>query len=447
MNLTISTEDLLIFINTATKFIVNGQKDEALQYLKNEFEKHRLNKENSGIFAQIYFKLGFYEDAVKIYQTSIQDHPEVETLRFNLGLVYYKMEQYFSARDCFLQAIALNSQYQKAYKYLGLTYKQLKDYSRAKEAFQKGGASTWAKKMELILSHDDEIKEASDELLEKIFQKNQIGEVATLAFAELELQENPFLVIDSDEERKKHEDKGQWESIHKKDEIKLEKTQDFKTNTVEQFVKINKQDEPKIHKHIVLTEKIDQYFHVIDNKYLLIKVPEHLYSRYYPYVYLKGEAKIEPVYRKDPLDNPSVTFINSKYPMFLWKNTEEILFINLEEQFTDISVDNNFYIREEFLVCFDNNFDWKNGTITFEGYNPTKILLVFFKGSGKIVITHKNKLIAIPLTPDKGIIISPDKLIGWSGRIFLRPSFPLDSEQKLIEGIELIGEGTVIAQL
>ncbi|MFM2387278.1 MAG: hypothetical protein RL660_2035 [Bacteroidota bacterium] len=80
---------------------------------------------------------GNTEDAIDIYQKSIEDNPFSPVLWYNLGCAFHTLKLYEKATEAFLYCLDLDEQFEYAYRNLGDTYVQLKQYDNAIEILEK----------------------------------------------------------------------------------------------------------------------------------------------------------------------------------------------------------------------------------------------------------------------------------------------------------------------
>jgi hypothetical protein len=95
-----------------------------------------------------YFKQEKYREADGVYRRLIDLNPESATLYFNLGLVCFKLSDLDRAEATFLRTLELKPDNQKAHFYLGNIYEKKKQYYNAIFQYRKAGANIMVKRVQ-----------------------------------------------------------------------------------------------------------------------------------------------------------------------------------------------------------------------------------------------------------------------------------------------------------
>ncbi|HJS75735.1 MAG TPA: tetratricopeptide repeat protein [Vicinamibacteria bacterium] len=95
-----------------------------------------------------YFKQEKYREADAVYRKLIELNPESSTLFFNLGLVCFKLADLDRAEATFLRALELKPDNQKTHFYLGNIYEKKKQYYNAIFQYRKAGANIMVKRVQ-----------------------------------------------------------------------------------------------------------------------------------------------------------------------------------------------------------------------------------------------------------------------------------------------------------
>jgi len=107
--------------------------------------------------------------------------------------------------------------------------------------------------------------------------------------------------------------------------------------------------------------------------------------------------------------------------------------------FSSVSLDGEIaYVREDMLFAFDPDLSYENGRLPGSA-SP----LVHFRGRGAIVFRSPVPPHSLEVTPDRGVVIPAQGLVGWFGRMLPRkaPDGPFDTG---LEPLELVGEGVLL---
>lgn len=95
----------------------------------------------------VYFRLGLYPRAIRIYEELVRRHPGALEPRLNLALCYLKTAQAAEARNELERVVEAQPSHARAWRYLGLAYQRLGDPERAAHAFAAGGQEALAKRL------------------------------------------------------------------------------------------------------------------------------------------------------------------------------------------------------------------------------------------------------------------------------------------------------------
>jgi uncharacterized protein (AIM24 family) len=95
-----------------------------------------------------YFKQEKFREADTVYRRLIELNPESSTLFFNLGLVCFKLADLDRAEATFLRALELKPDNQKTHFYLGNIYEKKKQFYNAIFQYRKAGANIMVKRVQ-----------------------------------------------------------------------------------------------------------------------------------------------------------------------------------------------------------------------------------------------------------------------------------------------------------
>jgi uncharacterized protein (AIM24 family) len=95
-----------------------------------------------------YFKQEKFREADTVYRRLIELNPDSSTLFFNLGLVCFKLADLDRAEATFLRSLELKPDNQKTHFYLGNIYEKKKQYYNAIFQYRKAGANIMVKRVQ-----------------------------------------------------------------------------------------------------------------------------------------------------------------------------------------------------------------------------------------------------------------------------------------------------------
>jgi len=110
-----------------------------------------------------YFKQEKYKEADSVYRRLIELNPGSYTLHFNLGLVCFKTGDLDNAEAIFLRALELKPDNQKTHFYLGNIYEKKKQFYNAIFQYRKAGANIMVKRVQAKIDQDRPADSPADE--------------------------------------------------------------------------------------------------------------------------------------------------------------------------------------------------------------------------------------------------------------------------------------------
>ena len=129
-------------------------------------EARRLRPDDDSVLNLLglaYFKQEKYKEADSVYRKLIELNPESYTLHFNLGLVYFKTSDLDNAEAIFLRALELEPDNQKTHFYLGNIYEKKKQFYNAIFQYRKAGANIMVKRVQAKIDQNRPADSQADE--------------------------------------------------------------------------------------------------------------------------------------------------------------------------------------------------------------------------------------------------------------------------------------------
>ena len=128
-------------------------------------EARRLRPDDDSVLNLLglaYFKQEKYKEADSVYRKLIELNPESYTLHFNLGLVCFKTGDLDNAEATFLRALELKPDNQKTHFYLGNIYEKKKQFYNAIFQYRKAGANIMVKRVQQKIDQDRPTEQPAD---------------------------------------------------------------------------------------------------------------------------------------------------------------------------------------------------------------------------------------------------------------------------------------------
>jgi hypothetical protein len=143
----VANEDFLFHLYRGSELLQENRVHEAKEELEYALTLQPLDPKGQDLLAAVYFRLGLYPRAIRIYESLIGQFPRDASVKVNLGLGLLKTGQPDRARIVFEQALLLSPHHKRAWGYLGLVLQKLGDVEQAQIAFERGGHPTMAKRV------------------------------------------------------------------------------------------------------------------------------------------------------------------------------------------------------------------------------------------------------------------------------------------------------------
>lgn len=144
----IAGEDFLFHLYRGSELLQDNRVHEAKQELEQALGLQPRDPKGQDLLGIVYFRLGLYPRAIRIYEELIAAYPDATTPRINLALCYLKTGQPGAARSELEHVIVKDPSHTRAWGYLGLAFQRLGDLERATHAFQAGGHHQMARRIE-----------------------------------------------------------------------------------------------------------------------------------------------------------------------------------------------------------------------------------------------------------------------------------------------------------
>ncbi len=148
---TFAAEDFLFHLYRGSELLQENRVGEAKEELEQALSLQPRDVEGQALLGVVYFRLGHYPRAIKIYSDIVHSRPHEITPRLNLGLCYLKTGQHLLARETLEELLRVNPTHPRAWGYLGLVFERIGDFEKAVHAFERAGQPNMARRMRQVL--------------------------------------------------------------------------------------------------------------------------------------------------------------------------------------------------------------------------------------------------------------------------------------------------------
>jgi len=134
--------------NKGKAFYDEKRFEEAERELEEAYLLRPRDQKVLNLLGLVYFKQDKYEKAEEVYRKLAAESPEAHTLFYNLGLICFKLARLEEAETAFLKALELNRDNPKINFYLGSIYERLHRFQDAIYQYRQAGANLMVRRVE-----------------------------------------------------------------------------------------------------------------------------------------------------------------------------------------------------------------------------------------------------------------------------------------------------------
>lgn len=138
----------LTHFNRGKAFYVERKFVEAERELEEAYLLRPRDQNVLNLLGLVYFKQDKLEKAEEVYRKLAAESPEVSTLYYNLGLIHFKLNRLEEAEMAFLKALELARDNHKINFYLGSVYERLQRFTDAIYQYRQAGAHLMVRRVE-----------------------------------------------------------------------------------------------------------------------------------------------------------------------------------------------------------------------------------------------------------------------------------------------------------
>jgi len=134
--------------NKGKAFYDEKRFEEAERELEEAYLLRPRDQKVLNLLGLVYFKQDKYEKAEEVYRKLAAESPDAHTLFYNLGLICFKLSRLEEAETAFLKALELNRDNPKINFYLGSIYERLHRFQDAIYQYRQAGANLMVRRVE-----------------------------------------------------------------------------------------------------------------------------------------------------------------------------------------------------------------------------------------------------------------------------------------------------------
>jgi len=138
----------LTHFNKGRELFEAKQYDDAERQLEEAYLLRPRDPRVLNLLGLVYFRADKLDKAEEIYRKLVAESPDAHTLHYNLGLIYLKLGRLDDAESAFLKALELTQGNPKIHFYLGSIYERLQRYKDAIYQYRHAGAHIMVQRLQ-----------------------------------------------------------------------------------------------------------------------------------------------------------------------------------------------------------------------------------------------------------------------------------------------------------
>jgi tetratricopeptide (TPR) repeat protein len=428
------SEEFLFHIYRGSELLADNCVSEAKDELEEALRMQPRDAEGQGLLGIVYFRLGMYPQALRIYSELLQAFPAEITPRVNAALCYLKTGQAGPARELLEEVIRRDPEHKRAWAYLGLTYERLRDNDKACVAYDRAGQPQRAER----------IKSASQRPASGAQASPEVRQAAADAAREIEDQPTPFL--QAEESVAADRQVGRWQAVE------LGKIPEPRPPSLEVSARspLPPASIPAPLRSVSPDEYAAEVALALPAEGVVLQTARVALAcvKQSAAVRLRGllgtvpvgapfrESSLERRMRGRGLGEPLGTVAS---PMGLLEGQGHLLVMAAEgRQLCVLHLSGQLlYLREARVVAFDGAVHYENGRLARP--DGDVVPMVQLSGQGWVIVESLRVVRSVRVNAEPGVTVDADQVLGWTGRLLPRPA------TRSLVGF--VGDGTLLVEL
>lgn len=438
-------EDFLYHLYRGSELLQDNCVGEAKEELERALALQPQDAAGQGLLAVVYFRLGLYPRAIRIFEDLVRAVPTEITPRVNLGLCYLKTGQNTLAREVLEEVTRRVPNHRRAWGYLGLLYERMNDFEKALEAFHRAGHEQMARRMERVVA-----ELAQPEPSEGGVNREAVRRAAADAIQELEEELSPFAREDGSDPLSRF---GRWHAVELGEE-RLPPPSRRAPKTLPPRTSLAPTEAPPPHAAFAPAE-------LIAGLSIRVPAPERLRLRSERLAVVRvegafavrldwvraleperGEFRGNPLRRRSRGRDTDEPLGGLRAPLVLLEGTGSLMIASPEgTQLVPVVLEKEFfYVREDRLVGFDSALRHESGRLSTGMVEH--VPMVQLSGEGALLFRATTQLSVVEVG-DGGALLRGDDVVGWTGRLLPQPVRPANAPANVSGFVAFSGQGAV----
>lgn len=434
-------DEFLYHLHRGTDLLAHDRVAEARDELERALTFQPQDAHGQDLLAGVYFRLGFYPQAIELWRRLVDAYASSAALRVNLALVLLKTGEVQNALDQVEAALRVKPDHRRAWGYAGLCYWRLGRLGDARSAFERGGQGTMARRMDALLgdswgraNNPSAMRAAAEDAI-RAFEAEQLP--LTVA------QDGPDL------------GQGEWRVAEPGQEVSPSASRPPSKRPSSANLARPSSLQRSLSQWLATPEE-ETDFQIVQRERLRLTSQTGLFARKGAVVAVRGEPTLAPILRRRG-DVEQSTPLGAERPIFHWSGTFLCLVgPDTGSRFEVVDLrDEVVFVREPFVFGFSEpvSFDCAPLLPVGQADEAPSSEVVQLHGTGQVVLTVPGPVAAVQVTPGASVTVARDTLLGWAGRVLpSHAEMPLSSigssgassDAANPGAVRFIGDGTLL---
>lgn len=456
-----SGEEFLFHLYRGSELLQDNCVSEAKEELEQALAMQPQDVEGQGLLGIVYFRLGLYERAIKIYREIVTACPTELTPRVNLALCYIKTGQLGLARRELETVISRAPERKRAWGYLGLVFERMGDLHKARAAFERAAQEHMVHRMDRLITSAEGATDSDRP------ERFEVRQAAADAVVELETASGATSAFVGAEETTDDTGSrgGRWRTVEPGDAAippparapELGKRDQERTRTSLPPLSLSPPAPDFARRAMSIEELADGSLLLFpsdsgviqaSDQSLLVHVREGFNLRQDT---IGALLPREPGFTSHALMRRQRAHETSE-PMgghttpFVALEGQGDLVLTTRHPMQVVQIHGGFvYVRESALVAFESTVHYEHGRLSALGDEAVPI--VQLSGRGVAVFERRGKFRTLPVRVEQPATVRARLVLGWTGRLLTQPVEPKRSPNQVHGFVAFSGDGAVFLEV
>jgi uncharacterized protein (AIM24 family) len=456
-----SGEEFLFHLYRGSELLQDNCVSEAKEELEQALAMQPQDVEGQGLLGIVYFRLGLYERAIKIYREIVTACPTELTPRVNLALCYIKTGQLGLARRELETVISRAPERKRAWGYLGLVFERMGDLHKARAAFERAAQEHMVHRMDRLITSAEGPPDSDRP------ERFEVRQAAADAVTELETASgatSAFIGAQSTDDTGSRG--GLWRTLEPGDAAippparapQLGQRDAERGRTSLPPLSLSP-PAPHLARRAVSVEELAEGSLLLfpsdatlvtqpSDQSLLVHVREGFSLRQDT---IGALLPREPGFtshalmRKNRGHETSEPMGGHTTPFVVLEGQGDLL-LTTRHPMQVVQIHGGFvYVRESALVAFESTVHYEHGRLSALGDEAVSI--VQLSGRGVAVFERRGKFRTLPVRVEQPATVRARLVLGWTGRLLTQPVEPKRSPNQVHGFVAFSGDGVVFLEV